>query len=169
MYKSKKAFTIMEFIFIIVIIGIISSVVLPRLSTTRDDAKVTFCLQDITIFIRDLSSYYTSQGKFSLDMKEMSDVDVYETIPITNNGSDGEYYYVCNNIKPNVTPSDGAVTFKFSRLNINGTLQVNFNAISSSLQIDTVDGALGDLLEKKNLAKMGAGVSHFITGLRVKR
>ena len=39
--KSKKAFTMIELVFVIVVIGILASVAIPRFSATRDDAEVT--------------------------------------------------------------------------------------------------------------------------------
>jgi len=39
--KSKSAFTMIELIFIIVIIGILASVAIPKLAATRDDAQIT--------------------------------------------------------------------------------------------------------------------------------
>jgi general secretion pathway protein G len=39
--KSKKAFTMIELVFVIVIIGILASVAIPRLAATRDDADIT--------------------------------------------------------------------------------------------------------------------------------
>ena len=39
--KSKLAFTMIELIFVIVIIGILAGVAIPRLSATRDDAEIT--------------------------------------------------------------------------------------------------------------------------------
>ena len=41
MNQSKKAFTMMELIFVIVIIGILAAVAIPRLAATRDDAEIT--------------------------------------------------------------------------------------------------------------------------------
>ena len=41
MKQSKKAFTMIELVFIIVIIGILASVAIPRLAATRDDAEIT--------------------------------------------------------------------------------------------------------------------------------
>jgi len=42
MFKSnKKAFTMIELIFVIVVIGILSAIAIPRFSATRDDAVIT--------------------------------------------------------------------------------------------------------------------------------
>ena len=39
--KFKSAFTMIELVFVIVVIGILASVAIPRLSATRDDAEIT--------------------------------------------------------------------------------------------------------------------------------
>ena len=39
--ESKKAFSLIELVFVIVIIGILASVAIPRLAATRDDAEIT--------------------------------------------------------------------------------------------------------------------------------
>jgi len=39
--KVKKAFTMVELIFVVIVIGILASVAIPRLSATRDDAELT--------------------------------------------------------------------------------------------------------------------------------
>ena len=41
LHKTKQAFTMLELTFVIVIIGILSAVAIPRLSATRDDAIIT--------------------------------------------------------------------------------------------------------------------------------
>ena len=39
--KNQKAFTMVELVFVIVIIGILSGVAIPKLAATRDDAVIT--------------------------------------------------------------------------------------------------------------------------------
>ena len=41
MKQSKQAFTMIELIFVIVVIGILAAVAIPKLSATRDDAVIT--------------------------------------------------------------------------------------------------------------------------------
>jgi len=58
----KKAFTMIELIFVIVIIGILASVAIPKLAATRDDAKISSIISDAKVTLGDLQTYYTSRG-----------------------------------------------------------------------------------------------------------
>lgn len=40
-YASHKAFTMIELVFVIVVIGILSAIAIPKLAATRDDAVIT--------------------------------------------------------------------------------------------------------------------------------
>ena len=56
-----KAFTIIELIFVIVIIGILAVIGIPKLGATRDDAKRVVELNNIANCIKDIANSYTSR------------------------------------------------------------------------------------------------------------
>ena len=45
---NKKAFTMIELVFVIVILGILAGVALPKLSVTRDDATTAKMRADVS-------------------------------------------------------------------------------------------------------------------------
>ena len=79
MIKTKKAFTLVEIIFVIMIVGILSAVAIPRLFLMRDDAKISLCVQESTQFLSELSVYYTSKAFFT-NVSEMTNLETNLTL-----------------------------------------------------------------------------------------
>jgi len=68
----KKAFTMIELIFVIVILGILAAVAMPRLSATRDDALASALAQDIMSGATEIAAYATAEGAVVSDLTSMS-------------------------------------------------------------------------------------------------
>ena len=60
----KKGFTMIELIFVIVILGILASVAIPRLAATRTDAEISATVANLRTLLNDVASYYTVKGTF---------------------------------------------------------------------------------------------------------
>ncbi len=61
-YNSRSAFTQIELIFIIVITGILASIAIPKLAATRDDAKLSTDISNMSICILDADAQYIASG-----------------------------------------------------------------------------------------------------------
>lgn len=72
----RKGFTMIELIFVIVILGILAAVAIPRLTATRDDAEIAKAGTNLTTLISDLGAFYTSQGDFGKTFSQMTNVQL---------------------------------------------------------------------------------------------
>ena len=60
----KKSFTMIELIFVIVILGILASVAIPRLAGTREDAEISAAIGNLRTLVSDANVYYVTKGSF---------------------------------------------------------------------------------------------------------
>ena len=59
----KKGFTMIELIFVIVILGILASVAVPRLAGTKADAEESAAVANLRTLISDANTYYVATGE----------------------------------------------------------------------------------------------------------
>jgi len=78
----KQAFTLIELIFVIVIIAILVTVAVPRLGATRDDALIIKNSEYIMGIMSEISTYIVAKGESKPDLSEMS--SLIETLKSQN-------------------------------------------------------------------------------------
>ena len=99
-----------ELIFVIVILGILAAVAIPKLAATRDDAKDAKSCSNISTCLTDLAASYTATGTADSGTKACTDASSYITFNADNAVVSGAPT-MCSNL-------DGTVTFGGSRVSL---------------------------------------------------
>ena len=72
-----------ELIFVIVILGILASVAIPRLAGTREDAEISTAVANLRTLLSDAASYYVVKGSF--DGAKWTEIT---SVPLKKTGGD---------------------------------------------------------------------------------
>ena len=81
----KKGFTMIELIFVIVILGILASVAIPRLAATREDAEISTAVANLRTLVSDINAYYTVKGEFGSGATGVKWKDI-TNVPLNKDG-----------------------------------------------------------------------------------
>lgn len=78
----KRAFTVLELIFVMIILGILAAIALPKLSSSKDEAELSKALSNLKTLISDISSYALKNNALSAT-RLMSGVDGLENVDLS--------------------------------------------------------------------------------------
>lgn len=79
---TKKGFTLIEILFVIVVIAILAAIVLPRLTETATQARENACDANIANINTQIERYYFNTGSWpSADLNEMLPPTTYDYFP----------------------------------------------------------------------------------------
>ncbi len=88
----KRAFTILELVFVVIILGILVAIALPKLSSSKDEAQISKSLNNLKTLINDISVYALKNDNLST-LSTMSNVNEVENIQLKDFSGVREVYF----------------------------------------------------------------------------
>lgn len=67
-FRPRKAFSMIELVFVILIIGIIAAIAVPRLNATRQDAEYVAIITNLEATIEEIKAYHAKGGELDGDV-----------------------------------------------------------------------------------------------------
>lgn len=145
MNNFRHAFTMVELIFVIVIIGILASLAVVKLSATRDDAVISAGVTSVKQAINDIGSHCIVKGEFGT-WQEMTNVN------LDNKNKQKRSRYKVEN--------QNCIVFIRTDNPDSITVKVNNKGYKKS----TICKSISDELIEQNVAAKKKGVKHMFGG-----
>jgi type IV pilus assembly protein PilA len=65
MYRNRKGFTLIELLIVVVIIGILAAIAIPKFASTKEKAYVTAMRSDLRNLMTAQESYFSDYGEYA--------------------------------------------------------------------------------------------------------
>ncbi len=96
MCKSKKAFTLLESIMVVLVLFILSFVAAPKIGESATKARIGTCKTTVDLINSQIVLYYTNNGRWPADLTSMADVNDFFKNGVPTCPLKQEYVYDAN-------------------------------------------------------------------------
>ena len=154
--KKRAGFTMIELIFVIVILGILAAVAIPKLAATRDDAQISKIVTNITTAQGEISGYTLSQGTAPTDEANLTLASNVIKLGIDTG-------YVSTSATVTVVGTGRAVRFADDQNNTCATIEVNTThmaVVIPASPVGNICGGVADQITDGNVSIAGQRVRY---------
>ena len=148
MQKSNSAFTMIELIFVIIILGLLAAVAVPKLAATRADAEASAKANAVVIAASEIASYAVAVGSTESNLSDMSN-------SIAGYENSGEVYTEVDKAVFNVGLISECVTIEITRDSGTDTLKILFGNSNG----DSACGSVQSLINQDEYPMKLTGIS----------
>ncbi len=116
LHTAKKGFTLIELLIVVVIIGILAAIAIPKFSSTKDKAKLASVKTDIRNFMTAQEAYFSDHGSYTATLTDITGgtnplmtLSQGNTATLASEGTGG-YRVTITNSTISTDPKDCSVT-----------------------------------------------------------
>ncbi len=76
--QSKKGFTLVELLVVVLILGALAAIAIPRISQSAESAKINACKTNVDLINSQIELYYANEGEWPADLDTiLNDADYF--------------------------------------------------------------------------------------------
>ena len=72
MLRNRKGFTLIELLIVVVIIGILAAIAIPKFANTKDKAYITAMKSDLRNMVTAQEAFFSDSSKYSTDLSAIN-------------------------------------------------------------------------------------------------
>jgi type II secretion system protein G len=79
--RNRKGFTLVEVLLVVIIVGILAAIVIPRITYSRREAQKQACNANVAAMNAQTELYYVQEGGWPTSLDNLTTLDYIDAIP----------------------------------------------------------------------------------------